>query len=112
MNSAKGKAKSAESFSLCAIHHGIRYLGGRGISFHSDVSNLCFCSDLALGDALPPPHSTFVSLRWLRFPPKLNPAKTKGLRQAVARNTPTPEKPMLSYSPRAKGGSIAELYDR
>jgi len=34
-----------------------------------DVSNLCFFSELRAGDALPSRHSTFVSLRWLRFPP-------------------------------------------
>jgi hypothetical protein len=48
----------------------IKYARGRRVSFHSDASNLCFCSDLGLGDALPPPHSTFVALRWLRSPPK------------------------------------------
>ena len=61
-------------------------LWGRSISFHSDASNICFSSDLELGDTLPPPHSTFVALRWLRFPPKLSPAKTEGFRQAVPRN--------------------------
>jgi hypothetical protein len=64
---------------------------GRSVSFHSNVSNLCFCSDLALGDALPPPHSTFVTLRWLRLPPKLSPEKTEGLRQVVPRNSPAPQ---------------------
>ena len=42
------------------------------ISFHSGVSVAGHFSGLSAGECLPPPHSTFASLRRLRFPPLLN----------------------------------------
>jgi len=75
---------------LAPISKMVVTLRGWGIFFHSDVSNLCFSSDLALGDTLPPPHSPPAAE--LRFPPLLSQGKTKGLRQVVPRNTLSPER--------------------
>ena len=53
----------------------IRFLSvfeGILISFHSGVSVASHFSGLSAGECLPPPHSAFASLRWLRSPPLLN----------------------------------------
>ena len=60
-------------------HHKLvhRFMRGILISFHSGVFVAGHFSGLAAGEYLPPPHSTFASLRRLRFSPTAKPRNDK-----------------------------------